>query len=362
MEILRRIFGSDETKKPQSLKTDGEELGKTLDSMSKVVGAGHPEQHAIVGLMGKMLHRDIDQREVGYKEREPERQEKIHVFIKTQSGKTIGAWLGESEAKIVMPLGQFSKEKAFQVLKDTYTDFEPHTTVPRYFPKGWIDEDAEFYGLRKETGKPGDEVRGFWLNIREGQSTTITQNTLSLQGELQYYWLGWDSLVVATEAEVEDSLVRRTLDGNENPRYLNWYRMGQVPGNPGIEVQERLGKFLSRLLGDDQIESLSVKPGGWDVPMTQSDAKKLPGYHLEEKEKVIYIDKGNIKEKTEDTVDKPNWEYGKYIFKMGEDEYGILSERSRGYVIPYVFTKVKLYTEGLSPQKLQEEIERMRVI
>lgn len=365
--IIERLFGwkpvPEQEASRGSEESESNDLHETLEKMADAVASGSPIQHTIVNFMSRMLHEDVAKRESGYKERQPRRLENIDVLIKTNKGRVIGAWLGKEGIKVAFRKGEFTKEEVFETLAETYPDFEQYNQPPPFLPEGWWDEGEKFLGLRKGPEGERDSPRAFWLIVREHQPSSLYGDMLNEKKRLENYWFGHRSLAVQSEAEVKDRyMTRKALDGSDDVWYLSPYSLRAIAEELGSEVQEKFADFLQRLLKDDKIISLSVRPGGFDVPMTPRKAEKYPEYHLEKKEKIFDIENGEIEGKIRNTVDEPNWRYGKYVFEIGENEYGILTKRHRSYVIPYLFTKTRLYPEGLPLSELQSEIERMRVM
>lgn len=97
--------------------------------------------------------------------------------------------------------------------------------------------------------------------------------------------------------------------------------------------------------------------------MMPTEARKQPGFHLVNNETwVRYANASNFESSERNTVDRDNREEGKYVFNIGENEFGLFHQRSGGYLLPYQFTRVQHYPQGLFGIKLQQEIERMRKV
>lgn len=319
----------------------------------KAIAGGSPFQHDIVGSMGRAVADNILSRETGKSEREPVRQNEVSILVKTESGKTICADLRVDSIKIAMDLNEFPRDEVFRALRETYTDFEPHTKIPDYFPK--VQEDENFMGLRKPVKKK--DPRAYWILIEDNSLETMQMDTLDENAKLEHYWFGQDNMLITLQIEEKDDSTK------DESWYTTPYLMELIPGNPGLNFQNKFEKFMGRLLGRDKIASLSIEANGFDVPITPKEAEKYSGgLILEKTQKSISINSGKSEEAIEQTVDVPNKKLGKYIFKMGENEYGILQEKGVGYVLPYIFTKVVLFPEGLFSENLRKELERMRIM
>lgn len=369
MQYIERFFGrkpkpeESKTHAPQSNRPD-DELQAELQGLSRIIESGHPEQHAIANVMGRMVRQDISAREGGHKEREPRYQSDLDIGIISEGGRKTVIHLREDALAVTFPIDTFSPDEVYQALTRSYLDYELITEPPRYFPEKWGEQ--EFKGLRKPVVEPlarQPETRALWFLVRDWNMSSASFTIVTQGGELETHIIDNRSLNVMAAAEIRSYWVEKAIDGSENtwfpqtvssiPRGLSEYK----------QMQDRIGTFFGNLLGEDRVSTISVHPNGWDTIMTPTEVNRQPGFHLMRREKWIrYTNAQEFETSEHSTVDRPNWEQGKYVFNMGENGFGIFHQRSGGYLLPYQFMRVQHYPQGLPGTEIQSEIERMRLV
>ncbi len=368
MEYVERFFGR--KPKPKESKSQSPQVGKSddelqaeLQGLSRIIESGHPEQHAIANVMGRMVRGDLAAREGGYKEREPRYQSDLDMGIISEGGRKTAIHLRENGLAITLPIDTFSPDEVYQALTRSYPDYELFTEPPHYFPEKWAEQ--EFKGLRKSVellaGQP--EARALWLLVRDWNMSSASFTTVTQGGEIETHIIDNRSLNVMAAPEIRSYWVEKAIDGSED----TWFpqTVDSIPrGLPEYkQMQDRIGIFIGNLLGKDKVNAISVHPNGWDTVMTPTEASRQPGYHLVRKEKWIrHLSSTEFEISEHNTVDRPNWEQGKYVFNMGENEFGIFHQRLGGYLLPYQFMRVQFYPQGLPGVEIQPEIERLRSI
>lgn len=368
MEYIERFFGCRPKQKdgtyvePQVGKSD-DKLQAELQGLSRIIESGYPEQHTIANVMGGMVREDLAVREAGYKAREPRYQTDLDIGIISKGGRKTTIHLRENGLAITFPFDTFSPDDVYQALIKTYPDYELFTEPPHYFPEKWAEQ--EFKGLRKPVepfaGQP--ETRALWLLVRDWNMSSALFTNITPEGKIETHIIDNRSLNVMAGPEIRSYWVEKAIDGSED----TWFpqTVDSIPrGLPEYQqMQGRIGTFIGNLLGEDKVRTISIHPNGWDTIMTPAEARKQPGFHLVKKETWIrQLNASEVETSEHNTVDRPNWESGKYIFNIGDNEFGLFHERSGGYLLPYQFMRVQHYPQGLPGAEIQSEIERMRSV
>lgn len=336
-----------------------EELMSQFEAFEKIISSGDPRQHEIVDEMSEMLRERLGKRDQEEGEREKLRHPDIKAFIRTQKGGVVGVVLKESQFKIILPQDTFSEQQIAEALQKTYPEYEYfENNLPSHFPAEFIAAARTdgFLGVRNPTPKLKPHIKAFWLTVNKQSTDAEEMFDVDENGDLQFYFLSWHCANVELEPEVPNQQFQ-AADGSLQAYSLNKYHLSgqrRVPFIP--EIQARLGAFLGNLFSEDKIESLSVKYSGWEIPMTAKEAHKHKGFREVHQERLIKFDHGQVEEQRRN-IERRRM----YLFESGINETGILEDRQdEGYLLPFVYTRVKSFPGGIGFDQLDDEIERLR--
>lgn len=378
--VIKRLLGrAHDTRAAHRISSDTSAVSspqtsddRTLGALQYLIETGHPDQHAFGDMMAGIVQRDADARERG-QEREPYRHENVDVLIKTNNGLVIGSKYRDDDFQVAFPKHSFTYDQVLGALAKTFPDAEVHTETPSFLPKGerGAPEGEQVVGLRfpfeEMQEDSGQKVRALWLTVTDSRWGSFESSTLSEDGGFEYYYFPWDSLAVRIEGE---TYFRPLLKGEKAHWTLHYMYIPQTSLPQVKDMEQKLGTFLGNLLGngdviDDSIASISIHPNTFHTPMTPKEAEKYQDHH-----RITGIRHIEVKSVTDQEVEDRDvtdpYNSGDHntasVFKVGENEYGILTQRSGGYMMPYLYAQVAFYPEGLPFSQLSEEIERMRTV
>jgi len=346
---------------------------ENIEALGRIVESGSPLQHFAVNQMTRITREEAAARNRGeYEPKENEETRQPHIrtgefFLQTQGGKFLYANLCEEADVIVLPSGLIPIAEFRKIVTEMLTDYQP---------AGHDDFNYVYY-RNKDRVNPTPELFAEWLENRliliskepiisdatsrwgrleievsDGAGNTHGLDMVTPSGEYTSYFIPWKSLIIHTSAYdlSWDGSLEKEKEFHSNKRSPNSAMAYAVVKNK-TETKRLIPQFwqiIKRIIGDDKIVALSSKPGGM-LPLTLGEAKRR--YDVWS---VISQKHMEFKGAKPELWDYEGEGFPIYYFSMGNDEFGILIDRSNSaYMIPYLFSKTKWYEKGVGIGELE---------
>ena len=286
-------------------------------------------------------------------------------LLQTKEGKLLYASIHEGNNRIIMPLGTIAISKFFGIVKETLSGYR------RQEP-----EDLNYCVVGGRDVKPTKELieeRGRTTLISEGP---ILSDSVYLghekpnwgrteidMGKLPSKWDIEEATLSGEHTHYSSGFYSKFLVLDTNSYDLSW------DGSPDIkgELYSNRGKYGSRayalvkskkemsrlipefreivkkIIGDDKITSISIS-SGWS-PTLEQVRERYRNVQLVTSERCLRFGKES-KPEICDYEDIYSEKFPTYYFPIGDDEVGLLTDRSASeYVVPYFFDRTKWFSD-----------------
>lgn len=320
-----------------------------MELLRSIVSGGSPFQHSAVNMMGKIVRKEISDRNSGKEKHTPKYHENTTVQIVFQTGEIIvirfGLYGGYCSISSSLTIRQINRELAKQL-----PEWEIRNRFPDTFPDGWKKENITHFHRKLSD----NEDWYVWARC-DSQQSGDDLYSLNWRAELIRYYIS-DGFTILTGKEIplqwgEDCsrTVRTYLSSGEKPpKWLN----------------EFFVRLTLEIFKGKKVIAISLKPYTFKTIYTRVESDAQKDFRLAETCRTLYLSNGEISETMEEkTVDHSNCKNGTFLFQIDTNIYGVLEDRNGfRYLLPYTFQKIQFYPDGLPVENLAEEIEKARVM